>query len=237
MGVVALAAAFLAWVRRYAFGGLAALAATAAFLCLTVLPLRALRFDGRRKAFWVGFAAAGWGYALYHFRHTSGVLGWCPSLPSGRLLDAIYPHLGVIETQPPPGFIDMHGAPEYRVFHLVGQSILCLLVALLGGGLTALTAHAWLLRQAHIARETTGAVRAFRELLSARPFKPFRIVMSSGQAYEVRHPEMAMLTRRDLLVGVDAADDGVPAGFKICPLLHITAVEPLSPAATGSEPA
>jgi hypothetical protein len=80
-------------------------------------------------------------------------------------------------------------------------------------------------------------VQTFRELLTTRPFKPFRIVMSSGQSYEVRHPEMAMLTRTDLLVGVDAADDGVPAEFKICSLLHVTAVEPLSPAATGSEPA
>jgi hypothetical protein len=54
--------------------------------------------------------------------------------------------------------------------------------------------------------------------------------MSSGQSYEVRHPEMALLTRTDLLVGVDDADDGVPASFKICSLLHVTAVEPLAAA-------
>jgi len=40
--------------------------------------------------------------------------------------------------------------------------------------------------------------------------------MSSGQAYEVRHPELAMLTGTSLLVGIDIADDGVAAGFKIC---------------------
>jgi hypothetical protein len=54
--------------------------------------------------------------------------------------------------------------------------------------------------------------------------------MSSGQTYEVRHPEMAMLTRTDILVGVDETDEGVPAEFKICSLLHVTAVEPLSTA-------
>src|SRR6185437_1120837 len=59
-------------------------------------------------------------------------------------------------------------------------------------------------------------VQTFRELLTQRPFKPFRLVMSSGQTYDVRHPEMAMLTRTDLLVGVDVEDDGVPAEFKIC---------------------
>ena len=47
-------------------------------------------------------------------------------------------------------------------------------------------------------------LQTFRELMSRRPF---RLVTSGGQAYEVRHPEMAMLTRTDILVGVDAEDD------------------------------
>lgn len=71
-------------------------------------------------------------------------------------------------------------------------------------------------------------VQTFRELLEQQPFKPFRLVMSSGQTYEVRHPEMAMLTRTDLLVGVGDTDEGVPAEFKICSLLHVSAIEPLS---------
>ena len=71
-------------------------------------------------------------------------------------------------------------------------------------------------------------VQTFRDLLAARPFRPFRLVMSSGQAHEVRHPEMAWLTRTSILVGVDIADDGLPAEFKICSLLHGTAIEPLN---------
>jgi hypothetical protein len=71
-------------------------------------------------------------------------------------------------------------------------------------------------------------VQTFRELLSARPFQPFRLVMSSGKEYEVRHPEMALLTRSDILVGVGEADDGVPAEFRICSLLHVASVEPVS---------
>jgi hypothetical protein len=78
-------------------------------------------------------------------------------------------------------------------------------------------------------------VQTFRELLSQRPFKPFRLVMSSGQTYEIRHPEMAMLTRTDILVGINASDDNVPAEFKICSLLHVTTIEPLTP--ISSEPA
>jgi hypothetical protein len=71
-------------------------------------------------------------------------------------------------------------------------------------------------------------VQTFREMLARRPFQPVRIVLSSGQAYEIRHPEVALLTRTDLLVGVDVAEDGVPAEFKILSLLHVTAIEPLT---------
>ena len=77
-------------------------------------------------------------------------------------------------------------------------------------------------------------VQTFRELLTQCPFKPFRVVMSSGKAYDVRHPEMAFLTRSDLLVGIDEAEDGVPAEFTICSLLHISAIEPISSASSGS---
>lgn len=77
-------------------------------------------------------------------------------------------------------------------------------------------------------------VQTFRDLLQEKPFKPFRIVMSSGQTYEVRHPEMAFVTKTDMLVGIDIEEDEIPARFKICSLLHITAVEPLESTANGT---
>jgi hypothetical protein len=77
-------------------------------------------------------------------------------------------------------------------------------------------------------------VQTFRELLGQRPFRPFRLVMSSGQSYDVRHPEMAMLTRTDILVGIDETDEGVPAEFRICSLLHVTSIEPLGTATTDA---
>lgn len=73
-------------------------------------------------------------------------------------------------------------------------------------------------------------LQTFRELLTNRPFRPFRLVMSSGTSYEVRHPEMAMLTRTDILVGVGETDEGVPAEFRICSLLHVASVEPIGTA-------
>jgi len=71
-------------------------------------------------------------------------------------------------------------------------------------------------------------VQTFREMLARRPFQPVRVTLSSGQAFEIRHPEMAMLTRTSLLIGVDFAEDGVPAEFKILSLLHVTAIEPMA---------
>lgn len=78
-------------------------------------------------------------------------------------------------------------------------------------------------------------VQTFRELLTKRPFQPFRVVMSSGQAYEVRHPEMAFLTRSDLLVGIGSTKEGVPAEFRICALLHVTTVEPIGASEADAE--
>ena len=70
-------------------------------------------------------------------------------------------------------------------------------------------------------------VQTFRELLTQQPFKPFRLTMSSGHHYDVRHPEMALLTRTSLLVGIDESEEGIPSEFKICSLLHVAAVEPV----------
>jgi hypothetical protein len=71
-------------------------------------------------------------------------------------------------------------------------------------------------------------IQTFREMLARRPFQPVKLVLSSGQSHEIRHPEMAMLTRTSILVGTDLAEDGVPAEFKIISLFHVTAIEPLT---------
>ncbi len=77
-------------------------------------------------------------------------------------------------------------------------------------------------------------IQSFQKLLNKRPFEPFRLVMSSGRTYDVRHPEMAMLTRSDLLVGTGNVDEGVPADFDICSLLHVSSIEPLTTRGNGA---
>lgn len=75
------------------------------------------------------------------------------------------------------------------------------------------------------------SVQDFRDLLKAQPFHAFRLIMSSGKSYEVRHPEMAFLSKTSIYVGVDIAEDDVPADYRMCSLLHVAAVEPLDVAA------
>lgn len=70
------------------------------------------------------------------------------------------------------------------------------------------------------------------EWLQKRPFQPIRVSSSSGESYEVRHPEMAWLTRTELLIGI-AERRGFPSRYRAISLLHITAVEPLDSTAAA----
>ena len=74
---------------------------------------------------------------------------------------------------------------------------------------------------------------AIRERLGRRPFEPFRIVLSSGGAYEVRHPEMALLLRNGIYVADPTPTDDLPENAVWCSLLHIAAIEPTSPVRQG----
>ena len=64
------------------------------------------------------------------------------------------------------------------------------------------------------------------ELLRERPFEPFRIVTSSGESYQIRHPEMAWPIRNGLYVGLGTKGP-VPDRAAFVSLLHISAIETL----------
>lgn len=58
------------------------------------------------------------------------------------------------------------------------------------------------------------------EWMNRRPFRPFHFRLSNGDGYEVRHPEMAMVSLTNVVVFSKA--DGPAA--KIA-LLHVAAME------------
>lgn len=69
-----------------------------------------------------------------------------------------------------------------------------------------------------------------KESLSRRPFQPFRVVLSSGTTYDVKHPEFALLVKGGIYVGIPAPHNGemeAPEEAAFCSMLHIAAIEPL----------
>jgi hypothetical protein len=67
-----------------------------------------------------------------------------------------------------------------------------------------------------------------RELLREQRFVPLRLHVTGGMAFEVRHPEMAQVTRST--VGIDLPQLGGIDRRATVALLHITWVEVMSPA-------
>jgi len=67
-----------------------------------------------------------------------------------------------------------------------------------------------------------------RDTLSRRPFQPFRILLSSGDAYDVRHPENALLVKSGVYVSSPDDKGELPEVAAWCSFLHIAAVEPLT---------
>lgn len=68
------------------------------------------------------------------------------------------------------------------------------------------------------------------ELLRTVPFQPFRICLSDGAAFEVNHPDMAIVLRTKVTVAVPGPEgpDGPAERTVNCALAHITRSELLN---------
>jgi len=76
-----------------------------------------------------------------------------------------------------------------------------------------------------------------RELIAVqreRPFVPVRVHVSDGSAYDLRHPEMMLVTASLVFIAVRAHNGDVPESWVRCDPLHITRIDPIS--STPSEP-
>ncbi len=68
------------------------------------------------------------------------------------------------------------------------------------------------------------------EILRSRPFEPFRVYLTDGAVYEIRHPDMAIVQRSKVTVAVPgpAGPDGPAERTVNCALIHITRTELLN---------
>ncbi len=68
--------------------------------------------------------------------------------------------------------------------------------------------------------------RKFGEYLAAEPFRPFRLKMTSGQHYDIRHPEMIMVGKTSTRVYMATDPEANPLWHDLSMLL-IESIEPL----------
>lgn len=66
-----------------------------------------------------------------------------------------------------------------------------------------------------------------RELLRQQPFQPVRVHLSNGSHFDVRHPELMLVTRRQVAIALDAVRDELPERMAYCDPIHITHIEPI----------
>jgi hypothetical protein len=70
------------------------------------------------------------------------------------------------------------------------------------------------------------------ELLEAArksPFEPFRLILTTGEAFDVRHPDLIMVGRRSAIIGTTNRPGGqVYDRTTKVDLLHVVRIEDLS---------
>lgn len=75
-----------------------------------------------------------------------------------------------------------------------------------------------------------------RARIRRRPFIPMRITMSSGEVYEVTHPELIFVGRRWIAVGTPSrTDPTLPETLYQLPILHIAGMDNLPMDALAGE--
>jgi hypothetical protein len=69
-----------------------------------------------------------------------------------------------------------------------------------------------------------------REFVRRQPFQPFRITLTDGRTYDVVHPDLAMVGRGTVAVGLPRPGDADPIYDRLVTmsLLHIMQVEPIA---------
>jgi hypothetical protein len=67
--------------------------------------------------------------------------------------------------------------------------------------------------------------RILKNRMDQEPFRPFRIRMSNGEAYEIPHHDAAWVLRDSVEIGLDPDAEGLVALTRRCSILHIASIE------------
>lgn len=67
-----------------------------------------------------------------------------------------------------------------------------------------------------------------RELLNTQPFVSLRIHMTDGQTFDIHHPDLVLVLRSRIDIGVPPdPENGILDRVEHCSLLHVVRVEEL----------
>ena len=76
-----------------------------------------------------------------------------------------------------------------------------------------------------------------QEYARRQPFEPFRVTLTTGATYDIRHPDLIMVGRRSAVIGIttDPTGTAYDRTFKV-DLLHIVGAEelPASPPSSSN---
>jgi hypothetical protein len=70
-----------------------------------------------------------------------------------------------------------------------------------------------------------------------QPFRPFRVHVSDGAIYEVRHPDLLMVGRRMAVIGIQERADASEIAadtFAYVDVIHITQLTDIKPSKSAS---
>lgn len=74
------------------------------------------------------------------------------------------------------------------------------------------------------------------QALRKRPFEPFRLLITDGSSYDVRHPELVIVGLGSLVLGIPASGQpGLYERYETIALNHVVKLLPLEGAATGAD--
>jgi hypothetical protein len=69
-----------------------------------------------------------------------------------------------------------------------------------------------------------------RERMNEIPFRPFRITLSDGRAFNVPNHDVALVKRNSIEIGIELDSRSFAQKYVECAILHITSIEDISTA-------
>lgn len=73
------------------------------------------------------------------------------------------------------------------------------------------------------------------DFVKRQPFEPFRVTLTDGRTFDVHHPELTMVGKSAVAIGIPASDEQGPVYDRLVTvsLLHVMQIEPIQPSPHG----